>query len=325
MHLLEQLKKHSKIVADSGDFESIKKFKPIDSTTNPSLIYAASQDIKYVPLLDDALAYARRKSTNTHKQIVFALDRLFINFGLEILKIVPGRVSTEVDARFSFDTEGSIKKARELIALYKESGIDRERILIKLASTWKGIRAAETLTKEGIRCNMTLLFSMPQAVACAEAGVQFVSPFVGRMLDWHLKSQPDQSFTPEKEPGVLLVKGIYNYYKKFGHKTEIMGASFRNTGEILALAGCDLLTISPTFLTELELTEGVVKKKLDVEMAQKSMVEKMNMEQKRFRWLMNEDDMASEKLAEGIRMFTADLVKLESMLLKRYIAKYETL
>lgn len=325
MNLLEQLKKHSKIVADSGDFESIRKFKPMDSTTNPSLIYAASQDHRYAHLLDEALAYARRKSTDTHKQMGFALDRLFINFGLEILKIVPGRVSTEVDARYSFDTEGSIRKARELIALYKESGVDRERILVKLASTWEGIRAAEILTKEGIRCNMTLLFSMPQAIACAEAGVQLVSPFVGRVLDWHLKSQPDQHFSPEKEPGVLLVTDIYNYYKKFSHKTEIMGASFRNTGEILALAGCDLMTIGPSFLTELEKTEGVVEKKLTIEKAMEREMEKTNMDQKKFRWLMNENNMASEKLSEGIRIFTEDVLKLQSLLLKRYIGKYETI
>ncbi|HEY3370876.1 MAG TPA: transaldolase [Prolixibacteraceae bacterium] len=325
MHLLEQLKKHSKVVADSGDFESIRKFKPLDSTTNPSLIYTASQDQKYIHLMDEALAYAHRKSTDTPKQISLALERLFINFGLEILRIVPGRVSTELDARYSFDTEGSVKKARELIALYKESGIDRERILIKLASTWEGIKAAEILTKEGIHCNMTLLFSMPQAIACAEAGVQLVSPFVGRILDWYLKNQPGQTFTPEEEPGVLLVKEIYNYYKKFGYKTEIMAASFRNTGEILALSGCDLMTIAPSFLGELEKTEGVVEKKLDIEKAKTSELVKMVMDQKQFRWLLNENEMAAEKLAEGIRKFTEDIVKLESLLLKRYIGKYETL
>lgn len=324
MHLLEQLKKHSRIVTDSNDFESIRKFKPMDSTTNPSLIYAATQDHKYVHLMDEALAYAHRKSTDTTKQINLALERLFINFGLEILKIVPGRVSTEVDIRFSFDNEGSVKKARELIALYKELGIDRDRILIQLAATWEGIKAAETLSKEGIHCNMTLLFSMPQAIACAEAGVQFISPFVGRVLDWHLHKQPHLTFTPEEEPGVLLVKDIYNYYKKFGYKTEIMGASFRNRGEILALAGCDLLTIAPAFLAELEKTEGMVERKLDIEKARAIELEKMAMDQKKFRWLMNENEMASEKLAEGIRKFTEDIVKLESLLLKRYIGKYES-
>lgn len=325
MHLLEQLKRNSKIVADSGDFESIRRFKPIDSTTNPSLIYTASQDPKYAHLLDEALAYSRRKSTDTKKQIGFAIDKLFINFGLEILKIVPGRVSTEVDARFSFDTEGSIRKARELLALYKESGIDRERILVKIASTWEGIKAAETLTKEGIHCNMTLLFSLPQAIACADAGVQLVSPFVGRVLDWHLHKQPNQAFTSEEEPGVLMVRNIFHYYKKFGFKTEIMAASFRNMGEILALSGCDLMTIAPLFLSELEKTEGVVEKKLDQEKSRDSKVEKMTMDQKKFRWLMNEDVMAAEKLAEGIRNFTADMTRLESMLLRRYIGKYETI
>ena len=325
MHLLEQLKKHSKIVADSGDFESIRKFKPLDSTTNPSLIYAASQDPKYAHLVDESLAYGRRKSTNTQKQIGIALERLFINFGLEILKIVPGRISTEVDARFSFDIEGSVRKARELIALYKESGIDRERILVKIAATWEGIKAAETLTKEGIHCNMTLLFSMPQAIACAEAKVQLISPFVGRVLDWHLKNQPGHTFSAEEEPGVLLVKDIYNYYKKYSHKTEIMAASFRNTGEILALAGCDLMTIGPSFLTELERTEGVVEKKLDIEKAIVSDVGKIVMDQKNFRWHLNENDMAALNLADGIKKFTEDLVKLESLLLKRYIGKYETI
>lgn len=325
MHLLEQLKKYSKVVADTGDFESIRKFKPLDSTTNPSLIYTASQDPKYAHLMDEALAFARRKSTDTPKQISFAIDRLFINFGLEILKIVPGRVSTEVDARLSFDTEGSVKKARELISLYKESGIDRDRILIKLASTWEGIKAAEILTKEGIHCNLTLLFSMPQAVACADAGVQLISPFVGRVLDWHMNNDPGHSFTPDKEPGVLLVREIFNYYKKFGHKTEIMGASFRNAGEILALAGCDLMTIAPSFLTELEKNEGVVEKKLDSVKAKASEIDKIEMDQKKFRWLMNENEMANIKLAEGIRKFTEDLVKLESLLLKRYIGKYETI
>ena len=324
MHLLDQLKKHSRIVADSSDIESIRKFKPLDAMTNPSLIYAVSQDQKYAHLMDEALAYAHRKSTDTQKQINLALERLFINFGLEILKIVPGRVFTEVDARYSFDNEGSVKKARELIAQYKESGIDRDRILLTIASTWEGIKAAETLSKEGIHCNMTLLFSMPQAIACAEAGVQLISPFVGRVLDWQLQKQPGHSFTPDEEPGVSLVKDIYDYYKKFGVKTEIMGASFQNKGEILALAGCDLMTIAPSFLADLEKTEGIVERKLDIEKAKASDWEKMAMDQKRFRWLINENEMASEKLAEGIRKYTEDIVKLESLLLKRYIGKYET-
>lgn len=325
MHILEQLKKYSKVVADSSDFEAIRKFKPLDSTTNPSLIYMAAQDHKYAHLVDEALAYARRRTTDRKKQISLAVEKLFVNFGLEILKIVPGRVSTEVDARMSFDNEGSVKKAREVIAMYKEAGIDRERILVKIASTWEGIKAAETLTKEGIRCNMTLMFSLPQAIACADAKVQLVSPFVGRILDWHTKNHSEHKFTPEAEPGVQLVRDIYNYYKKFGHKTEIMAASFRNTGEILALAGCDLLTISPTLLNELERTEGNLERKLIPEKAHETDIQKYDMDQKKFRWLMNEDIMASEKLAEGIKTFNEDVAKLESLLLRRYVAKYETL
>jgi transaldolase len=314
MNLLEQLKKQSKIVADSGDFESIKTFKPLDATTNPSLIYAAAQDNKYSYLINEALVFAKSKSTDKQKQLSIAMDRLFVNFGLEILKIVPGRVSTEVDARLSFDTEGSVSKALELIALYHENGIDRKRILIKVASTWEGIKAAEILTKEGIHCNLTLLFSMPQAIACAEAGVQLISPFVGRVLDWFKKNMPDQSYTPVIEPGVLLVKSIYNYYKKFGYKTEIMSASFRNTGEIIELAGCDLMTIAPSLLSELEKAEGTVERKLVPEKAKASDIEKIELDEKKFRWLLNEDAMATEKLAEGIRKFTEDIVKLENML-----------
>jgi transaldolase len=315
MNLLEQLKTQTKVVADTGDFESIKNFKPVDSTTNPSLIYAASQDNKYSYLIDEALAFAKHQPAK--KRLSIAMDRLFVNFGLEILKIVPGRVSTEVDARLSFDTRGSVAKARELVALYAEAGIDRKRILIKVASTWEGIKAAEILTKEGIHCNLTLLFSMPQAIACADAGVQLISPFVGRVLDWNLKNRPDQSFTPADEPGVLLVKNIYNYYKKFGYKTEIMGASFRNTGEILELAGCDLMTIAPSLLSELEKAQGTVEKKLDLKSAKASDIVKIELNEKKFRWLLNENAMASEKLAEGIRKFTEDIVKLENMLLKR--------
>jgi transaldolase len=317
MNLLEQLKTQTKVVADSGDFESIKTFKPIDSTTNPSLIYAAAQDTKYAYLIDKALAFAKSKTTYQQWQLSIAMDRLFVDFGLEILKIVPGRVSTEVDARLSFDTEGMVTKARELIELYHDAGIDRKRILIKVASTWEGIKAAEILTKEGIHCNLTLLFSMPQAIACAEAGVQLISPFVGRVLDWYKKNQPKQTFTPANEPGVLLVKSIYNYYKKFNYKTEIMGASFRNSGEILELAGCDLMTIAPKFLTELENTEGVLKQKLHADEARESKGSKIELDEKKFRWLLNEDAMASEKLAEGIRKFTGDIVKLENLILKK--------
>jgi transaldolase len=325
MHILEQLRKYSKIVADSGDFESIRKFKAIDSTTNPSLILSAAQDQKYAHLIDEALAYARRRLTNRPKQISLAVEKLFINFGIEILKIVPGRVSTEVDAKLSFDNEGTVKKAREVIAMYKESGIDREQVLVKIASTWEGIKAAETLSKEGIHCNMTLMFSLAQAIACADAKVKLVSPFVGRILDWHTHNHPEHKFTPDSEPGVLLVKDIYNFYKKFGHKTEIMAASFRNEGEIMALAGCDLLTISVPLLNELEKTEGILDRKLSPEKAFESDMHSIGMDQKMFRWMMNEDIMASEKLAEGIIKFNEDVAKLESYLLRRYVAKYETL
>jgi transaldolase len=314
MNLLEQLKTQTKVVADSGDIESIKKFKPVDATTNPSLIFSAAQDAKYVRLIDDAIGYAKQNSSKKDVQLMIALDKLIVGFGIEILKIVPGRVSTEVDARLSFDIEGSVMKARELISLYKEAGIGHERILIKLASTWEGIKAAEILTKENIHCNMTLLFSMPQAIASAEIGVQLVSPFVGRILDWYKKNQSTQQLSPAEEQGVILVKNIYNYYKKFGYKTEIMGASFRSTGEIIQLAGCDLLTIAPNLLNELERTQGTLEIKLNPEAAKQAKIEKMSLDEKKFRWLLNEDAMATEKLAEGIRKFTEDILKLETIL-----------
>ncbi len=317
MNFLEQLKTQTKVVADSGDFESIKKFKPFDSTTNPSLIYDAAQDQKYSYLIDKAVAFAKSKPTDQKTQLSIAMDRLYVDFGLEILKIVPGRVSTEVDARLSFDINGTVDKALKLITLYNEAGIDQERILIKVASTWEGIKAAEILTKRNIHCNLTLLFSMPQAIACAEAGVQLISPFVGRVLDWYMKNQPNQTLTPMNEPGVLLVKSIYNYYKKFDYKTEIMGASFRNSGEILELSGCDLMTIAPKFLSELENTEGVIERKLHPENAKALDIKKLELDEKKFRWLLNEDAMATEKLGEGIRKFTEDIVKLENILIKK--------
>jgi transaldolase len=317
MNFLEQLKKQTKVVADTGDFESIKQFKPIDATTNPSLIYAEAQDIKYSPLIDDAITFAKCYSTNEQQQVSLALDRLIVDFGLEILKIVPGRVSTEVDARLSYDTEASVKKAQQLIALYKDAGIDNKRILIKLASTWEGIKAAEILAKEDIHCNMTLLFSLTQAVASAEAGIQLISPFVGRILDWYKKNQPGEVLAPAKEPGVILVKNIFNYYNKFGYKTEIMGASFRNMGEIVALAGCDLLTISPTLLSELENTEGILERQLYPEKAKTSNICKIELDEKAFHRLMGDDLMASEKLVEGIKKFTEDIEKLENMILKK--------
>ncbi|MFA6863103.1 MAG: transaldolase [Dysgonamonadaceae bacterium] len=314
MNLLEQLKKHTKVVADTGDFASIEAYKPIDATTNPSLIFAASQNPKYAALIDDAIAYAKKESNDKTVQLSKAMDKLAVNFGLKILEIVPNRVSTEVDARLSFDKEGSLAKARELIALYEKAGISRERILIKLASTWEGIKAAEELEKEGIHCNLTLLFSFAQAVACAEAGVRLISPFVGRILDWHKKDRGVSEIAAHEDPGVLSVKNIYNYYKKFGYKTQVMGASFRNIGEITELTGCELLTISPTLLKELEETKGTLEPKLTPEIAMKSDLEKISVDEKTFRWMLNEDAMATEKLAEGIRNFTKDLLKLEKQI-----------
>jgi len=311
MNLLEQLKSYTKVVADTGDFDSMMAYKPVDATTNPSLIYAASMDMKYKPLIDDAIQYAKSISNDKAAQLKHAMDKLAVNFGLKILEIVPGRVSTEVDARLSFDTDASIAKAHELIKLYESNGISRERILIKVASTWEGINAAEKLEKEGIHCNLTLLFSFAQAVRCAEANVTLISPFVGRILDWYKKDRGVSEISPSEDPGVKSVKEIYNYYKKFGHNTTVMGASFRNTGEILELAGCDALTISPSLLKELENTEAVLEKKLDADKSKLLDIKQIKMDEKSFRWMMNEDAMATEKLAEGIRKFTEDIIKLE--------------
>ncbi len=318
MNSLEQLKKFTKVVADTGDFESIKQFKPLDSTTNPSLIYAAAQDPKYDYLLGDAMAYAQARSKDKTKQLSYCMDRLAVNFGLEILKIVPGRVSTEVDARLSFDKTATIEKARFLIRLYESSGVKRDRILIKIAATWEGIRAAEILEKDGIHTNLTLLFSDIQAIACAEAGVQLISPFVGRILDWYKKDLGLDHIDAQEDPGVLSVAEIFNYYKKFDYKTEIMGASFRNTGEIVELAGCDLLTISPNLLAELEASNEPIKQKLISSEAKQKSIEKIELDEKSFRWLLNENAMATEKLAEGIRKFSADLVKLEKFIATKF-------
>ena len=318
MNSLEQLKKYTKVVADTGDFESIKQFKPIDSTTNPSLIYAAAQNPKYDYLLGDAIAYAQARSKEKAEQLSYCMDRLAVNFGLEILKIVPGRVSTEVDARLSFDTKATIEKARFLIRLYESSGISRDRILIKIAATWEGIRAAEVLENEGIHTNLTLLFSEVQAIACAEAGVQLISPFVGRILDWHKKDRGVDHIDAPEDPGVLSVTEIFNYYKKFDYKTEIMGASFRNTGEIVELAGCDLLTISPNLLADLEASKENIEQKLNSNSAKAKDIEKIELDEKSFRWLFNENAMATEKLAEGIRKFSADLVKLEQFIASKF-------
>ena len=296
MNLLDQLKTCTQVVADTGDFRSMLAFRPTDATTNPSLIYA------------------RQVARNPAERLQKAMDRVAVNFGLRILDIVPGRVSTEVDARLSFDTEGTIRKARELIALYEEAGAPRDRILIKIAATWEGIRAAEVLEREGIHCNLTLLFSLAQAACCAEAGVRLISPFVGRILDWHKRARGVDSIPPAEDPGVLSVTRIYNYYKHFGYPTQVMGASFRSVGEIVELAGCDLLTISPALLRELESTEGILEKKLDADRAKTLLLERVPTDEKSFRWLMNEDAMATEKLAEGIRNFTRDIIRLEEML-----------
>jgi len=312
MNLLEQLKTYTKVVADTGDFNSISVYQPIDATTNPSLIYAASMDPKYSSLIDDAIQYARKISGDKAVQLSKAMDKLAVNFGLKILEIVPGRVSTEVDARLSFDTEASISKAHELIALYESNGISRERILIKVASTWEGINAAEQLEKEGIHCNLTLLFSFAQAVRCAEANVTLISPFVGRILDWYKKDRGVSEIPGADDPGVKSVTEIYHYYKKFGYNTIVMGASFRNIGEIIELVGCDALTISPSLLKELENTEAVLEKKLDAIKSKSLDIKQIHINEKSFRWMMNEDAMATEKLAEGIRNFTKDLIKLEN-------------
>ena len=312
--ILSQLKQHSLIVADTGDFASIRKYQPRDATTNPSLLFKAAQMPEYAALVDQTLADAKQEAAgNSAAALGIALDRLSVAFGVEILKIVPLRVSTEVDARLSFDTAGTIAKARSLIARYEKAGVQRERILIKAASTWEGIRAAEALKGDGIHCNLTLLFSFAQAVACAEAGVQLISPFVGRILDWHKKST-GKEFPGAEDPGVVSVTKIYAYYKKFGYATEVMGASFRNVGEILELAGCDLLTISPQLLEEMQKTDGTVARKLAPELASASTLEKIHLDEKAFRWAHNEDAMATEKLSEGIRLFAVDTVKLEKFI-----------
>lgn len=311
MNLLEQIKNYTKVVADTGDFSSMMAYKPVDATTNPSLIYAASMDAKYSSLISDAIQFAKNTSGDKLVQLKVAMDKLAVNFGLKILEIVPGRVSTEVDARLSFDTAATISKAHELIKIYEENGISRERVLIKIASTWEGIQAAEKLEKEGIHCNLTLLFSLAQAIRCAEAKVTLISPFVGRILDWYKKDRGVSEISATEDPGVKSVKEIYDYYKKFGYNTTVMGASFRNTGEILELAGCDALTISPSLLKELENTQAVLEKKLDADKSKLLDIKKINMDEKTFRWMMNEDAMATEKLAEGIRKFTEDLIKLE--------------
>lgn len=315
--LLEQLKKVTVVVADTGDFNSIRKFTPRDATTNPSLITAAAQLPEYDPIVSDALDWAQKRlgsGAQKPRLVKLAIDRLAVEFGLRILGIVPGRVSTEVDARLSYDTAATVEKARFLIGLYEEAGASRERVLIKTAATWEGIRAAEILEREGIRCNLTLLFGLHQAVACAEAGVTLISPFVGRILDWHLKATGRTAYAPSEDPGVLSVAAIYRYYKKFGYRTEVMGASFRNAGEILELAGCDLLTISPKLLAELAATQGKLEVKLDAEAARDLPVARIPMDEAVYRSMHAADRMAAEKLDEGIDGFVRSLLTLETLL-----------
>lgn len=314
MNALEQIKQYTTIVADTGDFESIARYKPADATTNPSLILQAAQLLQYSGIVEKSIAYARKKTFDKKEQLSICLDRLSVAFGIEILKIIPGRVSTEVDARLSFDISATVNKAKKLIEMYEAEGFDRSRILIKIASTWEGIKAAEILERENIHCNLTLLFSKVQAVACAEAGVRLISPFVGRILDWHKKEKNFNSEDARFDPGVISLTEIYNYYKKFNHATQIMGASFRNIGEITELAGCDLLTIAPSLLNELELSDRHIGRKLSTETAINMNIAKIEISEKSFRWMMNEDAMATEKLAEGIRKFAADLVVLEAYL-----------
>uniref|UniRef100_A0A0K0EIQ0 Transaldolase n=1 Tax=Strongyloides stercoralis TaxID=6248 RepID=A0A0K0EIQ0_STRER len=320
MSVLEELKKVTTVVADTGDFNAIKSYQPTDATTNPSLILAASKMDAYSTLIDDAIKYAKEVggTVSVEGQISLAADKLFVLFGKEILKIIPGRVSTEVDARLSFDKEASINKALSITKLYEEEGISKERILIKLASTWEGIQAAKELeSKYGVHCNLTLLFNYEQAIACAQANVTLISPFVGRILDWYVKNTSVKEYDRNTDPGVLSVKKIYNYYKKFGHKTQVMAASFRNTEEIKGLVGCDLLTISPNLLLKLAEDNESLPVILNVESAKKSDINEINVTESVFRWAMNEDAMASEKLAEGIRKFAVDARELENLIRKK--------
>ena len=309
---LDSLRSMTVVVADTGDIDAIKKYQPQDATTNPSLILSASALPQYAPLIDEAIAYAKAQSADKAQQLIDAEDKLAVNIGLEILKIVPGRISTEVDARLSYDTQATVEKARKLIALYNAAGISNDRILIKIASTWQGIRAAEILEKEGINCNLTLLFSEAQARACAEAGVYLISPFVGRILDWYKANTDKKEYAPAEDPGVISVTKIYNYYKEYGYKTVVMGASFRSVGEIIELAGCDRLTIAPALLKELQENSTALVRKLDYKGEVKAKPQPLT--EAEFYWQHNSDAMAVEKLAEGIRKFAVDQEKLEAML-----------
>ena len=315
MSQLDALRDMTVVVADTGDIDAIKQYQPQDATTNPSLILSASALPQYAPLIDEAVTYAKTKSNDKAQQLVDAEDKLAVNIGLEILKIIPGRISTEVDARFSYDTEKTIAKARKLIALYNEAGISNDRILIKIASTWQGIKAAEQLEKEGINCNLTLLFSQAQARACAEANVYLISPFVGRILDWYKVNSDQKEYAPAEDPGVVSVTSIYNYYKQYGYKTVVMGASFRNVGEITELAGCDRLTIAPALLKALQENNELLVRKLSFN--GEIQARPAPMTEAEFYWEHNQDPMAVEKLAEGIRKFAIDQEKLETMLLTK--------
>jgi len=313
-----QLKQRTIVVADTGDFEAMKQFKPTDATTNPSLIFAAAKMPAYQTLIDEAVAWAKKQGGKEPEVMNNVMDKVCVNFGAEILKIIPGRVSTEVDARLSFDTEAMVQKAQTLIKLYKDAGIDKERILIKLASTWEGVQAARILESQfGIHCNMTLIFNFYQAVACADAGATLISPFVGRILDWYVANTNQKTYESLEDPGVKSVTKIYNYYKKFDIKTVVMGASFRNTGEILGLAGCDLLTISPSLLDKLAQSTEEVTPHLNADSAKASDISRVTVTEQVFRWQMNEDQMANDKLSEGIRKFAVDSIKLEGVLRER--------
>jgi transaldolase len=313
---LDQLKKFTKVVADTGDFEAFKQYTPQDATTNPSLILKAAQMPAYKSVVEKAIADNRKANASGKALMSLIMDDLLVDFASEILKIVPGRVSTETDANLSFDADGLVAKGRRFISLYEKRGVGRERVLIKIASTWEGTRAAQVLQKEGINCNMTLLFSLAQAVACAEVGAKLISPFVGRILDWY-KAKTGKDYAAADDPGVKSVQEIYGYYKKYGHPTEVMGASFRNVGEILELAGCDALTISPNLLAELKQSTAPITRKLSPEKARESDIARLQIDEKRFRWLFNEDAMATEKTAEGIRVFAADALKLEKYIAER--------
>ena len=316
MNTLEQLKKVTTVVADTGDLEAIKLHQPTDATTNPSLLSKAAKMPQYQSLVEEAVTFAQSQYSGQN-QMQICIEKLGVNFGVEILKLIPGRVSTEVDADLSFDKQATIAKAKRIIKLYRDAGIDRERILIKIASTWEGIQAAKELEKDNIHCNLTLLFSFAQAIACAEAGVQLISPFVGRILDWYKQSEGVDSYLPQQDPGVISVTNIYNYYKKFGYQTEVMGASFRNTDEVKELAGCDLLTISPNLLAELSQDQSQLTQKLNANSPSYN-GEQLSLNEKEFRWRLNEDAMATEKLSEGIRNFNSDLNKLKEFIKKTF-------